>query len=317
MASGGYLGHIRGRFSTVNVAHAPQLPGTANAQQTIGVFLVHFSVSRLSALALCAALATPVAAQDASSVLATVGGVDITLGHLIVATENLPEQYQALPDEVLFTGILDQLIQQQALSQSLGDDLSSRAELGLENEMRAYRANIVLQGAADAAVTDEAVQAAYDEAVGSAEPQQEYNASHILVETEEEAAALIAQLTEGADFAELAQEFSTGPSGPNGGALGWFGAGRMVPEFEAAVMELEVGGVSAPVQTQFGWHVVILNETRELPAPALEDVREELAGALREAAVQEAMTALTDGAEVERAEVEIAPALIRDTSLLD
>lgn len=278
---------------------------------------MHFSVSRLSALALCASLATPVFAQDATSVLATVGGVDITLGHLIVATENLPEQYQALPDEVLFTGILDQLIQQQALSQSLGDELSTRTQLGLANEMRAYRANIVLQGAADAAATDEAIQAAYDEAVASAEAQLEYNAAHILVETEEEALALIAQLEGGADFAELAQEFSTGPSGPNGGALGWFGAGRMVPEFEAAVMTLEVGGVSAPVQTQFGWHVVTLNETRELAAPSLEEVREELANGLRDAAVQEAMVALTEGAEVERAEVEIDPAMIRNTSLLD
>lgn len=278
---------------------------------------MQFSVSRLSALALCASLATPVVAQDASSVLATVGGVDITLGHLIVATENLPDQYQSLPDEVLFTGILDQLIQQQALSQSLGDELSSRAALGLENEMRAYRANIVLQGAADASVSEEAIQAAYDEAVSSVEPQQEYNASHILVETEEEAVTLIAQIAEGGDFAALAQEFSTGPSGPNGGSLGWFGAGRMVPEFEAAVMSLEVGAVSAPVQTQFGWHVVKLNETRELAAPSLEEVREDLTNGLRDAAVQEAMTALTEGADVTRPEIDLDPALIRDTSLLD
>jgi peptidyl-prolyl cis-trans isomerase C len=299
------------------VAHAPQYPGTANAQLTIGVFLVHFSVSRLSALALCASLATPVLAQDANSVLATVGGVDITLGHLIVATENLPDQYQELPDEVLFTGILDQLIQQQALSLSLGDELSTRAKLGLANEMRAYRANIVLQGAGDAAATDEAVQAAYDEAIGNADAQLEYDAAHILVETEEEALALITQLEGGADFAELAQEFSTGPSGPNGGALGWFGAGRMVPEFEAAVMTLEVGGVSAPVQTQFGWHVVKLNETRELEALSLDEVREELSNGLREAAVQEAMIALTESVEVERPEIDIDPTMIRDTSLVD
>jgi peptidyl-prolyl cis-trans isomerase C len=299
------------------VAHAPQYPGTASAQLTIGVFLVHFSVSRLSALALCASLATPVLAQDANSVLATVGGVDITLGHLIVATENLPDQYQELPDEVLFTGILDQLIQQQALSLSLGDELSTRAKLGLANEMRAYRANIVLQGAGDAAATDEAVQAAYDEAIGNADAQLEYDAAHILVETEEEALALITQLEGGADFAELAQEFCTGPSGPNGGALGWFGAGRMVPEFEAAVMTLEVGGVSAPVQTQFGWHVVKLNETRELEALSLDEVREELSNGLREAAVQEAMIALTESVEVERPEIDIDPTMIRDTSLVD
>ncbi len=276
-----------------------------------------FSFPRLSATAVCLVLAAPVSAQDADTVLATVGGVEITLGHLIVATENLPAQYQALPDEVLFTGILDQLIQQQALSQSLGDSLDARAELGLENETRAFRANIVLQGAAEAAVTDEAVQAAYDAAMADAAPTVEYNAAHILVETEEEAAALIAELEGGADFADLAREHSTGPSGPNGGALGWFGLGRMVPEFEAAVVALEVGAVSAPVQTQFGWHVVTLNETRDVPPPSLEDMREELTNALREAAVTEAIEALTADAEVTRAEADIDVSLIRNSALLE
>jgi len=278
---------------------------------------VQFSVPRLSAIGLCVALAAPVSAQDADTVLATVDGVEITLGHLIVATENLPEQYQALPDEVLFSGILDQLIQQQALSKSLGDDLSNRTVLGLENEQRSFRANVVLQGASEAAVTEEALQALYAESVGDAPQEKEYNASHILVETEEEAQALITQLEEGADFATLAQEFSTGPSGPNGGELGWFGAGRMVPEFEAAVMALDVGAVSAPVQTQFGWHVVKLNDSRALEAPSFDEMREQLAQQLRDAAVGEALSSLTDSAEVVRSEAEIDVSLIRNGALLD
>jgi peptidyl-prolyl cis-trans isomerase C len=278
---------------------------------------VQFSVPRLSTIGLCMALAAPVSAQEADTVLATVDGVEITLGHLIVATENLPEQYQALPDEVLFSGILDQLIQQQALSKSLGDDLSSRTVLGLENERRSFRANVVLQGAAEAAVTEDALQALYAESIGDVPQEQEYNASHILVETEEEAQALITQLEGGADFATLAKEFSTGPSGPNGGELGWFGAGRMVPEFEAAVMMLDVGAVSAPVQTQFGWHVVKLNESRALEAPGFDEIREQLAEQLRDAALGEALTSLTESAEVVRSEAEIDVSLIRNGALLD
>ncbi|MEO1797818.1 MAG: peptidylprolyl isomerase, partial [Pseudomonadota bacterium] len=106
--------------------------------------------------------------------------------------------------------------------------------------------------------------------------------------------SLITQLEEGADFAELAMEFSTGPSGPRGGELGWFGPGMMVAPFEEAVVALEPGGVSAPVQTQFGWHVITLNDLRVSPPPALSDVRADIVGQLQserlEARMQEFMT---------------------------
>jgi peptidyl-prolyl cis-trans isomerase C len=148
-------------------------------------------------------------------------------------------------------------------------------------------------------------------------PVEEFNASHILVETEEEAQALIDALGEGADFAELAAENSIGPSGPNGGQLGWFTAGMMVPEFEVAVFELEAGEVSAPVQTQFGWHVILLNETREQAPPTLEDVRAELdrgaAPRPRGCRIDELM----GEAEIERPELDIDPAVIANTDLLN
>ena len=127
---------------------------------------------------------------------------------------------------------------------------------------------------------------------------------------------MIEALAEGADFAELAQERSTGPSGPNGGQLGWFTAGMMVPDFEEAVFALEVGEVSAPVQTQFGWHVVVLNDMRDQEAPALEDVRAELEDGLRRARVDAAITELSAAADVVRPEITIDPAVIRDLDLL-
>jgi peptidyl-prolyl cis-trans isomerase C len=273
----------------------------------------------LSGAGLVLALALPVHAQDtnADTVLATVGNVDITLGNVIVATSNLPTQYQQLPDDVLFNGILDQMIQQEALSQALGDDLSRSDRLGIENELRALRAAIVLQGAAEAAVTDEALQEAYDARFADATPATEYNANHILVETEDEAKALIAELEGGADFETLAKEHSTGPSGPNGGALGWFGLGMMVPEFEQAVVALEPGAISGPVQTQFGWHVIKLNETRLAEAPTLDQMREELTNEIQETAVREAIDSLTAAVDVVRNEADIDPALIRQGNLLD
>jgi peptidyl-prolyl cis-trans isomerase C len=268
-----------------------------------------------AALALC--LAAPAAAQDAGTVVATVGDTEITLGHLVAMRARLPAQYQQLPDDVLYQGMLDQIIQQQVLADAAEADLSEADRIGLENERRAFLAARVIDGVAAEPVDETALQALYDAEYGAADAAQEYNASHILVETEAEAQAIVSELENGADFAELARARSTGPSGPNGGNLGWFGAGMMVPEFEAAVMELEPGEVGAPVQTQFGWHVVKLNEVREQEAPGLEQVRAELEQQVRTEAVDAELARLEGAADVERVEVEIDPALIRQTDLLE
>ena len=266
------------------------------------------------------ALTSPAFAQDevaGDTVLATVNGEAITVGHLIAMRQMLPAEYQTLPDEVLFDGMLEQLIQQQILAEAAEEnDLSREMQLGLENERRAFLAAMFMDDVAMAELTEEEMQAEYDALYGSAEPEVEYNAAHILLETEEEAQAMIDELADGADFAELAAENSIGPSGPNGGALGWFSAGMMVPEFEQAVFELEPGEVSAPVQTQFGWHVVLLNETREQPLPTLEDVAAELEESIRRARVDARLQELTDAAEIERSEVEVDPSVIRDEALI-
>ena len=265
---------------------------------------------------LASVLALPALAQDKDTVVATVNGTDITLGHMIVMGERLPEQYQQMPDEALFEGILEQLVQQTALGQGV-DTLPARAELLMENERRALLAGEVIQDKADAAVTDEALEAAYDAAYGDATPTTEFNASHILVETEEEAQALVTELEGGKDFAELAKEKSTGPSGPGGGSLGWFGPGMMVPEFEEAVAGMEPGAISPPVQTQFGWHVVKLNETREKPAPTLDEVRDDLAAEIQGKAVEDAIAEATAAATIEKPEQDLDPALLRDITLID
>ncbi len=270
--------------------------------------MLHFTDSlsrmcRVSGLAMMLALPVAAQAQDeitADTVVATVNGVEIKLGHMLMVRAGLPEQYQQMPDTVLWDGILDQLVQQEVLAQQPEALETNRVKLALENERRALIASERLAVLSEGVATDEAVEAKYAELFGSVEPRLEYNANHILVETEEEAAALVAELEGGADFEALAKEKSTGPSGPSGGALGWFGEGQMVAPFEQAVMELEVGAVSGPVQTQFGWHVIKLNETREQGAPALEDVREQIVAELEREGVQLLIKGFVDGADVTR-----------------
>ena len=272
----------------------------------------------VAALGLAVTLAMPAKAQDASTVVATVNGTEITIGHMIVARASLPQQYQELPDEVLFTGILDQLIQQSALADSYEGDLPARVAISIENETRSLKAGERLDAALANAITPEIVQSAYDERYSDVKAETEFNASHILVETEEEALALVEALEGGQDFAALAREKSTGPSGPGGGSLGWFGKGAMVPAFEAAVLELEDGGISAPVKTQFGWHVVKRNESREADLPTLDEVRADLVTEIEGTVATTTIEAVIAGATVERADSEgIDPAILKNLKLVE
>jgi peptidyl-prolyl cis-trans isomerase C len=278
---------------------------------------------RTATALICLLTAMPAMAQDAptrDSVVATVDGTDITLGQMIVAAAQLPEQYQQLDAPVLFQGVLDQLIQQQVLANML-ETVPATVTVTLENNKRTLMASTVVTTIADAAATEEAIQAAYDAQYALAEPGIEYNAAHILVATEDEAKAVIDRINAGEDFAAVAQEVSvdTG-SGAAGGDLGWFGLGMMVPEFEVAVVALadgQLGVLSAPVQTQFGWHVIKLTETRPVTPPALDEVRQDLDGQIRQAAVEAKLTELMTAAEITRPEEgAFDPALIMNIDLI-
>lgn len=261
----------------------------------------------------------PAEMQDvtADTVIATVNGEDITIGHLVLARLSLPDQYQTLPNEVLFEGLIDQLIQQTVLGQAAGE-LTRRAQIQLDNKRRELVAAEEIGKVVSEAVTDEAVAAAYEAEYADAEPTQEWDASHILVESEDEAKALLEELQAGADFAELARAKSTGPSGPNGGELGWFGPGMMVKPFEDAVSGMEPGDVAGPIETQFGWHLVKLNDARMKGAPPLDEVREEIVSKLENDAVEKALATLLGAAEIERADVStIDPNVLSDPSILE
>ena len=270
-------------------------------------------------LALAATLAAPALAEgeNAATVVATVNGTEITLGQMIALRENLPPQYLSLPDDVLFNGILEQLVQQEVLSQSHAA-LSVRDEANVANDRRSYLSGVVIQQVVSAAVTDEALQKAYDERFKDAAPQKEYNAAHILVDNEDKAKELKKQLDEGGDFAELAKTNSTDTgSGAQGGDLGWFGLGMMVKPFEDAVVGAEIGKVTGPVKSDFGWHLVLVKETRVAAQPTLDDMREELATEIENKVVEAKIAELTGAAKVEKPGAGVDPALLKKTELID
>lgn len=266
----------------------------------------------LATAALAASLALPLAAQDQtqaetdttmpnidpSTVVATVNGEEITLGHMIIALTVVPEEYRQLEDQVLYDGILNQLVQQEALAQNFTETLPPRVVYSLENERRALVAQEVIEAMMSVPLDEAEVQAVYDERFGNTDAEDEYNAAHILVETEEEALAVKEELDGGADFSRTAREKSIGPSGPSGGDLGWFSSGMMVPEFEAATIALEEGEISAPVQTQFGWHVIQLKEVRKANIPTLDETRPQIEFELRRNIANAAIEAAAATADV-------------------
>ncbi|SHJ84583.1 peptidyl-prolyl cis-trans isomerase C [Shimia gijangensis] len=267
-------------------------------------------------------LCSPVMAEETinlDSVVATVNGEEITLGHMMMVREALTDQYRSLPDDLLFNGILDQIIQQAVLSQSLNGDLTHRIELSIENQRRLMSAGEAITRIIEKGMTDEDIQKAYDAKYGADySGPMEYNAAHILVDSQEEAEAVRETLLAGANFAETAKEKSTGPSGPSGGSLGWFGPGAMVPAFEQAVVGMKAGDISEPTPTNFGWHIIKLNETRVQAAPRLEEVRKELLDALQQSLVDAEIARLTENAKIDRSAAEaMNPAVLKQTDLLD
>lgn len=272
-------------------------------------------------LALAASLALPVYAQDkptADTVVATVNGTTITLGHMIALRESLPEQYKSLPPDVLFKGIMDQLVQQTLLEQSLENKVTRKDKLSLENDRRGYLSNVALQAFIKTAVTDEALQAAYDAKYAAIEPETEYSAAHILVDSEEKANDLKKQIEGGANFAELAKANSTDTgSGANGGDLGWFGLGMMVKPFEEAVVAAKVGEVAGPVKTDFGFHLILVKETRVAEKPTLDQLRDELASEVENKAITAKIEELTKGATVTREGEGLDPTILKNSALID
>ncbi|WP_394691742.1 peptidylprolyl isomerase [Hoeflea sp.] len=220
-------------------------------------------------------------AQDAEDpVVATVGGVEIRTSELQMAEADLDPQFERLPAEQRRVAALAAVIDIKALARKAeAEKLDQTEEFKRLMAFQRDRAlhNVLFRSGVVESISDADVKARYDKEVAATPPEEEISARHILVETEEEAKALIAELDAGKDFAELAKEKSTGPSAGNGGDLGYFTKGRMVPEFEAAAFALEKGQYAKePVKTQFGWHVIKVEDRRESAPPPFEQVADQI-----------------------------------------
>jgi len=225
-----------------------------------------------------------------------------------------------MPDGVLFDGLIEQMIDEMLLARAAraaGLERRPAIVLSLLNQQRTTLADAYLRQAVAARVTQEAVEARYRERYLDAEPTPEVRAGHILVETEETAIELKAQLDAGADFALLAAEHGTDGTVTQGGDLGWFAHSDMVPEFADAAFAMEPGTISAPVRTAFGWHLIRLDERRDREPPAIDEVREELMGELIQQAQVAVVAELRMQSAIVMPEPPLPPRSIREDAMLE
>jgi peptidyl-prolyl cis-trans isomerase C len=250
-----------------------------------------------AALVLCLSGALPAMAQNEDAVVAKIGEQVITERDLALATADLAEQFAQVPEEQRKAAILNALIDVKLLALR-GEQSGIEKNPAFVARMKFLREralhNQYFQDNALNKVTDEEVKARYDKEVASMPAEQEVRAMHILVKTQAEAEEIIKELEAGKDFGELAKTKSTDPSAANnGGDLGFFGKGQMVPEFEAAVFALKVGEYTkTPVQTQFGFHIIRKEEERAVPPPPFKDVE----GQVRQIVVREKYAQLVEDA---------------------
>jgi peptidyl-prolyl cis-trans isomerase C len=243
----------------------------------------------------------PVSASD--PVVARVNGVDIRESDLALAEEDLGADMQSISPEARREHLISYLadiimVTQAADKKNLADNPDFKRRLAfLRNKLlMGYE----LQQEAKTAVTDQALHQTYDEAVKSMAGQEEVRARHILVQGEDEAKAILEQLKKGADFATLAKEKSKDPGAAEGGDLGYFTKDQMVPEFADVAFKMYPGQLSNPVKTQFGWHVIKLEDKRTKQPPEFEKVKDQIEAYLARKAQTEFIAKLRQNAKVER-----------------
>jgi len=206
-----------------------------------------------------------------------------------------PEQKR----DYLITYLADVIILAQAADQH---QLANRGDVKQRIEFERHKAlmEALLQDAGKAAMTDDAMRKVYNEAIKQTPNEQEVHARHILVATEGEAKDIEAQLKNGADFATLAKEKSKDPGAAEGGDLGYFTKDQMVPEFAEAAFKLDKGQISDPVKTQFGWHIIKVEDKRTKPTPAYNEVKGQLENYVARRAQAELVDNLRKSATIER-----------------
>jgi peptidyl-prolyl cis-trans isomerase C len=267
--------------------------------------------SLVSALALALLLAAPPARAEDNPVVARVNGAEIHQSDLAMAEEDLggntPQMAPDAKRDYLITFISDMmLVAKAAEAKNVGDTDDFKHKLAYARTkllMETY-----LQAEAKASVNDTELHKVYDEAIGQMKAEPEVRARHILVETEDEAKAVVAELKAGKDFAELAKAKSKDPGAADGGDLGYFTKDQMVPEFSAVAFKLEKGQLSDPVKSQFGWHVIKVEDKREKKPPEFDKVKDQLETFVVRRSQSALITKLRAEAKIERIPDPAAPA---------
>ena len=270
------------------------------------------SKTRLYAAASFAAFmfVSPLLAED--KVVATVNDEKITESDVKFATDDLAGAIPANSEDMKRKYVIDYLIDMKLVSRAaIAEKMADTADFKHRMEYAKDRALMeqMLMRDAKKAVTPEAMQAFYAEQVKSVKPEPEVRARHILVTTEDEAKKALARVKGGEDFAKVAADLSTDPgSGKDGGDLGYFTKQRMVPEFAEAAFATDVGQVSAIVKSQFGYHIIKVEDKREKQPPAFDQLKVRIEEFLTQKAQQDVVVKLRQSAKIERAnEVKIEP----------
>jgi len=265
----------------------------------------------VSALAVVAVLAIPLARAQDDPVVARVNGTDVRQSDLAAAEEdlggNIPQMTPEAKRDYLITFVGDMiLVAKAAEAKKMGDSDDFKRKLAYARTKLLMEQ--LLQTEAKGAVSEAAMRKVYDEAIGQMKKEPEVRARHILVETEDEAKAVAAELKKGADFAELAKTKSKDPGSADGGDLGYFTKDQMVPEFSEVAFKLDKGALSDPVKSQFGWHVIKVEDKRERQPPEFEKVKDQLENFLVRKSQSELITKLRAEAKIERLGAPAAPA---------
>ncbi len=266
----------------------------------------------LAVLLLAASIACtclPALADDA--VVATVNGVDIKQSDLDFAASEVGAQLAQVPAADRRRMLLQFVIENELMAEA-ADKENLAAAPNFEDRLKYHKRRALRDAYYDKnvrdSVTDEAAKAVYDEKIKGLKPEEEVHARHILVDTEAEAKEVAERLKKGEDFATVAKEKSKDPSA-EGGDLGFFTRGQTLKPIEDAAFALEVGQISEPVQTKFGWHILKVEEKREKPLPTFDEVKEAIVGQLVQQKAQQAVRELHDAAKIDIVDPEIKKAM--------
>lgn len=261
----------------------------------------------------------PLADVDHETVLARVGEMEITLGEVIAHRQTLPDQFQQLPDEVLLESILSQMIDHTLLKQAAQDaglDRETAFRIALLNTHREVMARAFLARAAQQAVSEEALAEAYAAQFTDQPAVPEVRSSHILIEDKSFADEIKAQLDAGADFASLAEKYSSDATASRGGDRGWLAYADMVPEYGDTVNGMSTGEIVGPVETPFGWHIIRVDGKRDRPVPSLAEVEPMLIAEIRKRVERETLETLRNAVSVKRLTDDVPAQAVRADALI-